>query len=61
MHPYYIALLDRFDELHRAIKEAVDALPPEGLDWIPGPDMNCMCVLIVHLAAAARYWIGDVV
>jgi hypothetical protein len=61
MHKTYEALLDRFDELHRAIKQALDEMSPEALDWVPGPDMNCMCVLVVHLAGAERYWVGDVV
>jgi hypothetical protein len=57
----YEALLDRFDELHRAIREALDGMPREALDWIPGPEMNSMSVLIMHLTGAERYWVGDVV
>ena len=31
----------------------------EALDWVPGEDMNSLCVLVVHTAGAARFWFGD--
>ncbi len=40
---------------------AIEGLPQAALDWMPGPDINSFCVLIVHLIGAERYWIGDVV
>jgi len=61
MQKTYEAILDRLDEMHRAIKEVIDGLPPEALDWSPAPDMNSLSVLVVHLTGAERYWIGDVV
>jgi uncharacterized damage-inducible protein DinB len=61
MHKYYEALLDRFDELHRAVDETLAELPPEALDWVPGPDMNSVSVLIVHMTGAEHYWVGDVI
>ncbi len=61
MQKTYEALLGRFDELHRAIKGSLEEMPPEALDWSPGPEMNSLSVLIVHLSGAERYWVGDVV
>ena len=61
MHTAYEALLDRFHELHLEIEKALEALPVEALDWKPGPEMNSLAVLIVHLTGAERYWVGDVV
>lgn len=52
---------ERLQSLHDDIKQAIAGLPPEALDWTPGPDMNSICVLVVHAAGAERYWIGDVV
>ncbi len=52
--------LDRLQELHDDILQAIVGLPVEALDWIPGPEMNSISVLIVHLTGAERYWIGDV-
>jgi len=46
--------------LHQSIHDAIDGLPPDALDWAPGPDTNSICVLVVHLTGAERYWIGDV-
>jgi uncharacterized damage-inducible protein DinB len=61
MHTAYEAILDRLDELHRSIRETLNDLPAEALDWSPAPEMNSLSVLIVHLAGAERYWVGDVV
>jgi len=43
------------------IIRAIDGLPQEALDWAPGFNMNSLCVLIVHLTGAERYWLGNVV
>lgn len=53
--------LDRLQALHIDIGRAIEGLPQAALDWVPGPDMNSFCVLVVHVTGAERYWIGDVV
>jgi uncharacterized damage-inducible protein DinB len=60
MHAFYETLSERFRQLHADIKESLTELPDEALDWVPGPEMNSLSVLIAHLAGAERYWIGDV-
>ncbi len=60
MLQFYVDYMDRLADLHSQIGEAVADLPAEALDWSPGPEMNSIGVLIVHLAGAERYWIGDV-
>ena len=60
MHEYFTAYLVRLAELHQGVSEAIEGLPPEALAWLPGPGMNSLQVLVVHLAGAERYWIGDV-
>jgi len=52
--------LERLQALHADIECTIEGLPPEALDWVPGPDMNSLGVLAVHVADAERYWIGDV-
>ncbi|MCA9958538.1 MAG: DinB family protein [Anaerolineales bacterium] len=52
--------LERLTELHNGMETAVSGLPPEALDWVPGPEMNSLTVLVAHTAGAERYWIGDV-
>ena len=61
MEPLFEEFLDRLHYLHADCVSAIDGLPQDALDWVPGPEMNSMCVLIVHLTGAERYWIGDVV
>jgi uncharacterized damage-inducible protein DinB len=60
MLPFYKDFLDRMGDLHREIAHALDGLPAAALDWSPGPEMNSIGVLVVHLTGAERYWIGDV-
>ena len=60
MHKFYQAMLDEYAALHAEIVKTIDELPAEALDWAPGPEMNSLSVLVVHLTGAERYWIGDV-
>jgi uncharacterized damage-inducible protein DinB len=57
---FYQDYLNRLDELHTNIEQAIKDLPQDSLDWSPGEGMNSIAVLIVHLTGAERYWIGDV-
>ena len=61
MSRFYQDFLDRLQELHNEMARAVTGLPINGLDWVPGPDMNSLAVLVIHATGAERYWIGDVV
>jgi uncharacterized damage-inducible protein DinB len=60
VEPYFGDYFDCLRRLHQDIQDAIEGLAPEALDWIPAPDTNSLCVLIVHLTGAERYWIGDV-
>ncbi len=60
MLQFYVDYMDILADLHSQIEEAVADLPAEALDWSPGPEMNSITVLVVHLTGAERYWIGDV-
>ena len=59
MLQFYADFLNRLEDLHRDIEKCIDRMPPEGLDWSPGDEMNSMAVLVVHTLGAERYWIGD--
>ena len=61
MQPFLEAYLDRLQGLHVDMLRALGGLPAVALDWVPGPDMNSIAVLIVHTVGAERYWVGDVV
>ncbi|MFL7891329.1 MAG: DinB family protein [Anaerolineales bacterium] len=53
--------LDNLAELHTEIMKTVRQLPAEAFDWIPVEGANSLCVLMVHIAGAERYWLGDVI
>jgi uncharacterized damage-inducible protein DinB len=60
MSAFYEDLFDRFHELHTDLGKTIDGLPVEALDWVSGPEMSSISVMVVHLAGAERYWIGAV-
>ncbi len=53
--------LERLQRLHDDIKQSIEGLPQAALDWIPGPEMNSLCVIVMHVSGSERYWIGDIV
>lgn len=61
MLPFFADCLDRLTTMHGEMEKAIAGLPPEALDWSPGPEMNSMAVLAAHTAGAERYWIGDII
>jgi uncharacterized damage-inducible protein DinB len=61
VEPFFADYLDRLEMLHADVQAAIQGLPQQALDWVPGPEMNSLSVLAVHLAGAERYWLGDVV
>ena len=60
MEQFLTDYLERLQSLHEDMKATIKELPQAALDWVPGPGMNSLCVLIVHTVGAERYWIGDV-
>lgn len=58
MEPIFAAVLSRLEEMHQDYFDYMDGLSTEELDWTPGPEMNSLCVLAVHVTAAERFWIG---
>ena len=60
MQTFFKEYLNILQTCHTDILKALDGLPPAALDWILGPDLNSISVLVFHLTGAERYWIGDV-
>jgi uncharacterized damage-inducible protein DinB len=60
MHELFKAYDDLLQFQHKSVAEAIGDLSVEALDWVPGPGMNSLTVLVVHLTGSQRYWIGDV-
>ena len=61
MRKFYEGMLEHLKALHTEALKGVDSVPAEALDWVPGPDMNSISVLIMHFTGSERYWVGDVV
>ncbi len=59
METFFADYFERLQGLNRDFIKTFEDLPAEALDWIPGADMNSLCVLVVHTTAATRFWIGD--
>lgn len=60
MHTFFEDYLNILQACHDDIIKALDGLPSAALDWIAGPEMNSISVLVFHLTGSERYWIGDV-
>src|SRR5512147_2435845 len=60
MQSFFEDFVTLLEKRHHNILEAIDGLPAQALDWVPGADMNSINVLVTHLTGAERYWIGDV-
>jgi uncharacterized damage-inducible protein DinB len=60
MLPIFEAYLDRLTMLHTEMQRTIESLPPEVLDWSPGPEMNSLGVLATHVAGSERFWVGEV-
>lgn len=61
MEPIFADVIQRLETMHGEYFQYMDGLSMEELDWSPGRAMNSLCVLVVHVTAAERFWIGAVV
>jgi uncharacterized damage-inducible protein DinB len=61
MTPFYEELFELYRGLHADIEAAFQDLPLEALDWSPGPEMNSIAVLVVHLTGAEKFLVSDIV
>lgn len=58
MEPVFSSYFELLQTVNRDFIATFDDLPAEALDWIPGADMNSLCVLVVHTTGSARFWVG---
>ncbi len=58
MDALYADVISRLEAMHEDYFVCLNGLSSEQLDWAPGPEMNSLCVLAVHVTAAERFWIG---
>ena len=60
MQTFFESYLELLQDCHNGILQAIEELPPEALEWVPGQDMNSIAVLLAHITGSVRYWIGDI-
>ena len=60
MQSFFTSYLDLLQDCHNGSLETLEGLSQDGLDWIPGQDMNSIGVLLAHITGSERYWIGDI-
>jgi uncharacterized damage-inducible protein DinB len=61
MENFFEVFMERLQELHTDFEATISGLSIQALDWVPGADMNSLCVLVVHTVGAARFMMSDVV
>jgi len=59
MQTFFTSYLDFRQDCHNGNLHAIEELPQEALDWIPGQDINSIAVLLAHITGLVRYWVGD--
>ena len=57
---FFADYMERLENLQRGLHTEIENLPADAMDWIPGPEMNSVAVLLAHTAGSLRFWIGDI-
>ena len=60
MEQFYADCYNRFTEMHKEIKKAIEGLSEEALDWVPAGNTNSINVLVTHLTEAEKFWAADI-
>lgn len=60
MQTFFKDYINLLQDCHNGILAALEGLPQDALDWVPGQDMNSISVLVFHTTGSVRFWIGDV-
>jgi hypothetical protein len=53
-HQFFVDYLQRVEDLQRRLHREARDLPPEAMDWQPGPEMNSPAVLLAHVTGVLR-------
>jgi len=61
MEKFYEVYFDLLKALNQQMQAALEGVSQEGIDWVPGADMNSMAVLVTHTSGGTRFLIGDFV
>jgi len=59
LHAYFAEYLDALRSQHAELKRTYADAPAAALDWQPAPGANSLVVLVVHVAGAQSFLLGD--
>ena len=51
---FFADYLQRLEDLQNRLRKDVRDLPMEAMDWLPGPQMNAVAVLLAHITGVVR-------
>jgi DinB superfamily len=51
---FFADYLERLEDLQHRLHKDVGDLPTEAMDWLPGPEMNSVAVLLAHITGLLR-------
>jgi len=52
--PLFADYLERLEDLQRRLYKDVKDLPAEAMDWLPGPKMNSVAILLAHITGVLQ-------
>lgn len=52
--PLFADYLERLEDLQRRLHKDVKDLPAEAMDWLPGPKMNSVAILLAHITGVLQ-------
>ena len=61
MHPIFEVYMKLVTRLYEGYEKTLEGLSIEALDWTSGPDMNSLCVQVVHITGSTRFLMGELV
>jgi uncharacterized damage-inducible protein DinB len=61
MEPFAADALDIIKTCHDGLRNAVKNADPQALNWLPGPEMNSISILVIHVLGSERFWLGQAV
>ncbi len=61
MEPFAADALDIIKTCHDGLRSAVQKADPQALIWQPGPEMNSISILMVHVLASEQFWLAQAV
>jgi uncharacterized damage-inducible protein DinB len=53
-HQFFVDYWQRLEDLQQRLHRSTRDLPAEAMDWLPGPEMSSVAVLLAHITGLVR-------